>query len=88
VQQRLREAGTQVTEVIDHGMVKSIYFTDPSGIALEASYWETDATALPAGNQQTFLDPNPVPALRELQEAGRVKWVPQTDLVDAPTGIS
>jgi catechol 2,3-dioxygenase-like lactoylglutathione lyase family enzyme len=88
LQERLRSAGTEVTEVIDHGMVKSIYFTDPTGIALEASYWETDATALPSGNEQTFLDPNPVPALRELMESGHVTWVPQTGLVDAPMGIS
>jgi len=88
LQERLRSAGTEVTEVVDHGMIKSIYFTDPTGIALEASYWEADATTLPLGNQQTFLDPNPVPALRELQESGQLRKVPQTDLVDAPMGIS
>jgi len=88
LQERLREAGTEVTEVVDHGMIKSIYFTDPSGIALEASYWEADATRLPPGNQQTFLDPNPVPAVRELEQKGQLATVPQTDLVDAPIGIS
>jgi catechol-2,3-dioxygenase len=88
MQQRLRDAGSEVTEVVDHGMIKSIYFTDPTGIALEASYWDTDATAQPLGNEQTFLDPNPVPAVRELQERGRVSTVPQTDLVDSPIGIS
>ncbi len=88
MQQRLRDAGTEVTEVVDHGMIKSIYFTDPTGIALEASYWEADATRLALGNAETFLDPNPVPALRELQEHGRLRAVPQTDLVDAPAGIS
>jgi hypothetical protein len=88
VQKRLREAGTEVTEVVDHGMIKSIYFTDPAGIALEASYWETDATALPPGDHTTFLDPEPVPAAREIGEHGRVDWVPQTELVDGPVGIS
>jgi hypothetical protein len=39
------------------------------------------------GDPQTFLDPDPVPALRELQETGRVAWVPQTGLVDGPLGI-
>ncbi len=87
MQSRLRDAGVEVTEVIDHGMIKSIYFTDPAGIALEASYWETDATPLPVGDERTFLDPDPVPAVRELQEQGRVSSVPQTDLVDGPTGI-
>jgi catechol 2,3-dioxygenase-like lactoylglutathione lyase family enzyme len=88
LQQRLRDGGTAVTEVVDHGMLKSIYFTDPTGIALEASYWENDATELTTGNAETFLDPNPVPALREIQARGRVDWVPQTDLVDAPMGIT
>ncbi|HZS14517.1 MAG TPA: VOC family protein [Candidatus Dormibacteraeota bacterium] len=88
LQQRLRDAGTEVTEVVDHGMIKSIYFTDPSGVALEASYWETDATSLRFGATETFLDPNPVPAVRELEERGSLDTVPQTDLVDAPTGIS
>lgn len=88
MQSRLRDAGTEVTEVVDHGMIKSIYFTDPCGIALEASYWETDATPLPVGDRRTFLDPTPVPAVQEIVGAGRVETVPQTDLVDGPTGIA
>jgi catechol 2,3-dioxygenase-like lactoylglutathione lyase family enzyme len=88
VQQRLRDAGTEVTEVVDHGMIKSIYFTDPTGIALEASYWESDATAAAEGDRSAFLDPDPVPAAREIQAGSGVDWVPQTDLVDAPMGIS
>jgi catechol 2,3-dioxygenase-like lactoylglutathione lyase family enzyme len=87
LQARLRDAGVEVTEVIDHGMIKSIYFTDPSGIALEASYWENDATALPPEDHSTMLDDEPVPAVRELEETGRLAWVPQTDLVDGPMGI-
>lgn len=88
LQQRLRDAGTEVTTVIDHGMIKSIYFTDPSGIALEASYWESDATGKAVGDSTSFLDPDPVPAVRELQENGRLAWIPQTDLVDGPLGIA
>lgn len=88
LQDRLRDAGVEVTEVIDHGMVKSIYFTDPAGIALEASYWEKDATALPPEDHSTMLDADPVLAVREIEAAGRVAWVPQTDLVDGPTGIA
>jgi catechol 2,3-dioxygenase-like lactoylglutathione lyase family enzyme len=87
LQTRLRDAGVEVTEVIDHGMIKSIYFTDPAGIALEASYWENDATALPPEDRSTLLDADPVPAAQEIAETGRVAWVPQTDLVDAPMGI-
>ena len=33
---RLRAVGTEVTEVVDHGLMRSIYFTDPNGSALEA----------------------------------------------------
>jgi len=87
LQSRMRGAGVEVTEVIDHGMIKSIYFTDPAGIALEASYWETDATPLQVGDGRTFLDPDPVPAVQEIQSQGRVSNVPQTDLVDGPMGI-
>jgi catechol 2,3-dioxygenase-like lactoylglutathione lyase family enzyme len=88
LQSRLRSAAVEVTEVIDHGMIKSIYFTDPAGIALEASYWEADATALPPQDRSAMLDHNPVAAVHELEETGRVAWVPQTDLVDGPTGIA
>ena len=41
---RLKEAGCEVTDVVDHGFMRSIYFTDPNGIALEASWWVDDAT--------------------------------------------
>jgi catechol 2,3-dioxygenase-like lactoylglutathione lyase family enzyme len=32
---RLKAAGSEVTDVVDHSFIRSIYFTDPSGIALE-----------------------------------------------------
>jgi catechol 2,3-dioxygenase-like lactoylglutathione lyase family enzyme len=38
----LQDKGVDVTEVIDHGFCQSIYFTDPNGIALEASTWTED----------------------------------------------
>jgi catechol 2,3-dioxygenase-like lactoylglutathione lyase family enzyme len=80
---RLKEAGSEVTDVVDHGMIRSIYFTDPNGIALEASWWVTDATGRDAdyGDPGLFSDPNPVPAVRELQETGRLRSVPPTKLV-------
>ena len=45
--------------------MRSIYFTDPNGIALEASWWAIDATGRPAdyGDQRLFADPDPVPAV-------------------------
>jgi|SRR5947209_10713336 len=79
---RLKEAGSEVTDVVDHGFIRSIYFTDPNGIALEASWWVTDATGRDAdyGDGTLFSDPDPVPAVRELQETGRLTTVPHTRL--------
>ncbi len=33
--QTLKEKGVEVTEVVDHGWAKSIYFNDPNGLMLE-----------------------------------------------------
>src|SRR3954453_15287415 len=41
---RLKEHGCEVTDVVDHEVMRSIYFTDNNGIALEASWWVTDPT--------------------------------------------
>ena len=80
---RLKEAGCEVTDVVDHGFIRSIYFTDPSGIALEASWWVTDATGRDAdyGDGVLFSDPDPVAAVVELQQTGRLRSVPHTKLV-------
>ena len=79
---RLKTAGCEITDVVDHGFIRSVYFTDPNGIALEASWWVTDATARPAdyGDPQLFADPNPVPSVRELRDTGAIEAVPQTRL--------
>ena len=60
----------------------SIYFTDPNGIALEASWWVVDATGRPAdyGDDLLFSDPDPVPAVEELRREGRLASVPATRL--------
>ena len=74
LQGRLQQAGVEVTPVIDHKFIHSIYFTDPNGIALEASVWITN----PTGRQPDYSDPNvfqdrdPVPALREQMEQARL----------------
>lgn len=60
LKKRLEEHSISVTRVVDHDFIQSIYFTDPSGISLEVSYWVRDIT-----EQPTFSDPNPVPALQE-----------------------
>ncbi|HUE58025.1 MAG TPA: VOC family protein [Acidimicrobiales bacterium] len=80
---RLKAAGSEVTDVVDHSFIRSIYFTDPNGIALEASWWVTDATGRDSdfGDRQLFSDPDPVPAVLELQQTGQVSSVPHTKLV-------
>jgi catechol 2,3-dioxygenase-like lactoylglutathione lyase family enzyme len=82
LQARLKAAGSEVTDVVDHGFIRSIYFTDPNGIALEASWWVVDATGRPAdyGDDLLFSDPDPVPAVEELRRDGRLASVPATRL--------
>jgi catechol 2,3-dioxygenase-like lactoylglutathione lyase family enzyme len=78
---RLQAAGCEVTEVVDHGEMHSVYFTDPCGIALEASWWVHDVTDGEADYAGPFFsDPNPVPALQELQATGTLTLGPGTRL--------
>ena len=84
LQRRLKSAGCEVTDVVDHQIIRSIYFTDPNGIALEASWWVLDATGRPADygdTRSSSRDPDPVPAVRELAESGQLSSVPETHLV-------
>ncbi|CAN5168986.1 VOC family protein [soil metagenome] len=82
LQARLKAHGCEVTDVIDHGFVRSIYFSDPCGIALEASWWVTDPTGRSAdySDEGLFSDRNPVPAVRELIETGQLASTPSTAL--------
>lgn len=63
LQERLRAHGVDVTRVVDHNFIQSIYFDDPNGISLEASYWVVDVTQSPV-----WGDANPVPAVKEQME--------------------
>ena len=85
LRRRLGEAGIEVTDVVDHGLMRSIYFTDPNGIALEASHWADDPTVGEPDfdDPHYFRDPDPVPALIELRDGG-LRTYPKTTLVDAP----
>ncbi len=69
LRKRLLSADCEVTGVVDHGILRSVYFHDPNGIALEASWWVTDVTGRPAdyADRDVFADPDPVPAVLELQ---------------------
>jgi catechol 2,3-dioxygenase-like lactoylglutathione lyase family enzyme len=84
---RLKEHGCEVTDIVDHGFLRSIYFNDPNGIALEASWWTIDPTGRPADYRDDglFADPDPVPAVRELLETGRLASTVSTQLVDEVT---
>jgi catechol 2,3-dioxygenase-like lactoylglutathione lyase family enzyme len=72
LRRRLVDHDCEVTEVVDHGFLRSIYFTDPNGIALEATHWVIDPTAIDDGVKEPrlFLDESPVPAVAELLAAG------------------
>jgi catechol 2,3-dioxygenase-like lactoylglutathione lyase family enzyme len=80
---RLKSAECEVTDVVDHDFIRSVYFTDPNGIALEASCWTLDATGRPSdyGDERLFADPDPVPAVQELRATGAVASTPHTQLV-------
>jgi catechol 2,3-dioxygenase-like lactoylglutathione lyase family enzyme len=79
---RLKAAGSEVTDVVDHGFLRSVYFTDPNGIALEASCWVVDPTGRPTdlADEGLFSDPDPVPAVTELRTTGQLSAVPTTRL--------
>ncbi|MCW2723160.1 MAG: hypothetical protein JWN35_81 [Frankiales bacterium] len=84
---RLKSHGCEVTDVIDHGVLRSIYFSDNNGLALEASWWTLDPTGRPVdyADDRLFSDADPVPAVRELRETGRLDHTVETHLVDGIT---
>jgi catechol 2,3-dioxygenase-like lactoylglutathione lyase family enzyme len=58
LQASLRGEGYDASDLVDHGMVRSLYCTDPNGISLEFSVWHRDLLADPL-----FADVSPVPAV-------------------------
>lgn len=79
---RLTDHDCEVTEIVDHGFIRSIYFSDPNGIALEASCWTTAIDPDVYDADERFFDTNPVPALTELAGDGVLTSTPTTRLVD------
>jgi catechol 2,3-dioxygenase-like lactoylglutathione lyase family enzyme len=79
---RLIQAGCEVTEIVEHNSVHSVYFADNNGIALEASCWVRDVTCRPTDydDLEIYSDPDPVPALCELRTTGTFSSVPATRL--------
>ncbi len=88
LRRRLKAWGCEVTEFIDHGLMESIYFTDPNGISMEASYWRNNplGKGTEVSDDSRFGDPNPTPAVRELASHRGLASTPRTRLVDEPTG--
>jgi catechol 2,3-dioxygenase-like lactoylglutathione lyase family enzyme len=87
LRQRLLDHDCGVTDVVDHGLLKSIYFTDPNGIALEASCWVENPTGqVPQAGDRRYADANPVPAAQEILTTGKISDLPATKLIDSPTG--
>src|SRR4051812_31530045 len=84
---RLKEHGCEVTDVVDHSILRSIYFTDNNGLALEATWWTLDPTGRPIDSRddRLFSDPAPVPAVRELMDKGGLERTVSTRLVDEVT---
>jgi len=84
---RLKSHGCEVTDVIDHGFLRSIYFSDNNGIALEASWWTLDPTGRPVdyNDERLFADKEPVPAVRELRDKGKLDHTVETKLVEGIT---
>src|SRR5260370_4955065 len=53
----LRAKGVEVTEVVDHGWSKSVYFKDPNGMSLEYCCMLRDLTEDDATMQERFTIP-------------------------------
>ena len=65
---RLADCGVESTDIVDHQFLRSIYFTDPNGIALEASWWVRDPTTgeVDYSDPELFYDPDPPAALADM----------------------
>ena len=76
---RLEKAQCDITTIVDHEIIKSVYFHDNNGIALEASYWTVpiDELGFKPEDETLFADPEPVPAVNELAN-GTLTDIPQT----------
>ena len=86
LRRRLSDHGCEVTEVVDHDTMRSVYFTDPNGIALEASWWVADPSPTEVDHTDTrmFADADPVPAVDEIVRGG-LHSTPVTHLAPEPS---
>ena len=77
--ERLETADCDITTIVDHEIIRSVYFHDNNGIALEASYWTVPIEELgfKPDDETLFADPKPVPAVNELAK-GSLSNLPAT----------
>ena len=85
---RLEEAQCEITMIVDHKIIKSVYFHDNNGIALEASYWTVPINELGFKPEDEFLfaDPEPVPAIKEMMQ-GEILNTPKTKFPNSSNRI-
>ena len=76
---QLERAECDITTVVDHEIIKSVYFHDNNGIALEASCWTVPVQDLgfKPDDGILFTDPEPVPAVKEMAN-GKLLEIPKT----------
>jgi catechol 2,3-dioxygenase-like lactoylglutathione lyase family enzyme len=55
--EELRVKGVEVTDIVDHGWARSIYFKDPNGLSLEYCCQVRDLTEDDATMQERFMIP-------------------------------
>lgn len=61
--------------MMNQGPLQQFLFVDNNGIIIEANWSPIDMAAEPIdyGNTWLFSDPEPVPAVRELMQTGRLQ---------------
>ena len=66
LRERLLAAGVECNEIKDEGPLRQFFFSDNNGIVWEANYLTVDLALVPEA--YLFVDPSPVPAVREIRE--------------------
>jgi catechol 2,3-dioxygenase-like lactoylglutathione lyase family enzyme len=81
IKDKLEAAGFEVSEVIDHGFIHSIYAFDPNGIPIEFSH---DKEGVDVRKNPQMRDVKPSPTTQEGPESQIDKW----PTVTKPTPLS
>jgi catechol 2,3-dioxygenase-like lactoylglutathione lyase family enzyme len=69
-QDELRAKGVEITDIVDHGWAKSVYFRDPNGLSLEYCCMTRDLGADDLSGQHSFKIPRAALELgRNMSEA-------------------